>query len=242
MKADSFQQLSLLELAELDVELSRLNHRAAHLPEQQRYTEIQAEQGVVNDRLSALTLALEDIDAQVTRLESEIDGVRQREDRDRGLLDSGSVSPKQLEELQHELDTLQRRQTSLEDSLLEVMERRELLAAEQADEAAKLDALQQDLAKTAQLRDAALAEIDDVRGQRSARREELVSGLDAELADLYERQRGTTGVGAARLQGRRCGACRIELDRGEIARIAATPDDEVVRCSECRAILLRVGP
>lgn len=242
MKADSFQQLSLLELAELDVELSRLNHRAAHLPEQQRYTEIQAEQGVVNDRLSALTLALEDIDAQVTRLESEIDGVRQREDRDRGLLDSGSVSPKQLEELQHELDTLQRRQTSLEDSLLEVMERRELLAAEQADEAAKLDALQQDLAKTAQLRDDALAEIDDVRGQRSARREELVSGLDAELADLYERQRGTTGVGAARLQGRRCGACRIELDRGEIARIAATPDDEVVRCSECRAILLRVGP
>ncbi|HMZ14742.1 MAG TPA: C4-type zinc ribbon domain-containing protein [Mycobacterium sp.] len=242
MKADSFQQLSLLELAELDVELSRLNHRAAHLPEQQRYTEIQAEQGVVNDRLSALTLALEDIDAQVTRLESEIDGVRQREDRDRGLLDSGSVSPKQLEELQHELDTLQRRQTSLEDSLLEVMERREQLAAEQADEAAKLDALQQDLAKTAQLRDVALAEIDDVRGQRSARREELVSGLDAELADLYERQRGTTGVGAARLQGRRCGACRIELDRGEIARIAATPDDEVVRCSECRAILLRVGP
>jgi len=242
MKADSFQQLSLLELAELDVELSRLNHRAAHLPEQQRYTEIQAEQGVVNDRLSALTLALEDIDAQVTRLESEIDGVRQREDRDRGLLDSGSVSPKQLEELQHELDTLQRRQTSLEDSLLEVMERREQLAAEQADEAAKLDALQQDLAKTAQLRDVALAEIDDVRGQRSARREELVSGLDAELADLYERQRGTTGVGAARLQGRRCGACRIELDRGEIARIAATPDDEAVRCSECRAILLRVGP
>lgn len=242
MKADSFQQLSLLELAELDVELSRLNHRAAHLPEQQRYTEIQAEQGVVNDRLSALTLALEDIDAQVTRLESEIDGVRQREDRDRGLLDSGSVSPKQLEELQHELDTLQRRQTSLEDSLLEVMERREQLAAEQADEAAKLDALQQDLAKTAQLRDDALAEIDDVRGQRSARREELVSGLDAELADLYERQRGTTGVGAARLQGRRCGACRIELDRGEIARIAATPEDEVVRCSECRAILLRVGP
>ena len=242
MKADSFQQLSLLELAELDVELSRLNHRAAHLPEQQRYTEIQAEQGVVNDRLSALTLALEDIDAQVTRLESEIDGVRQREDRDRGLLDSGSVSPKQLEELQHELDTLQRRQTSLEDSLLEVMERRELLAAEQADEAAKLDALQQDLAKTAQLRASPPGRDRRRGGQRSARREELVSGLDAELADLYERQRGTTGVGAARLQGRRCGACRIELDRGEIARIAATPDDEVVRCSECRAILLRVGP
>lgn len=241
MKADPSQQLSLLELAELDVELSQLNHRAAHLPEQQRYQEIQTEQAVVNDRLAALTLALEDIDAHVARLESEIDGVRQREDRDRGLLDSGSVNPKQLEELQHELDTLQRRQTSLEDNLLEVMERREQLAVEQADETAKLDALHQDLAKTGQLRDDALAEIDDTRGQRSARRDELVAALDTELVDLYERQRSASGVGAARLQGRRCGACRIELDRGEIARIAATAEDEVVRCSECRAILLRVG-
>ena len=241
MKAEVSQQRSLLELAELDAELSRLNHRAAHLPEQQRYEEVQAEQHSANDRLAALNLALEDIDAQVSRFESEIDGVRQREDRDRGLLDSGAVSPKQLEELQHELGTLQRRQASLEDSLLEVMERREQLATEQADELAKLDALHQELASAQQVRDDALTEIEDVRGQRSVRREELVAGLDAGLVDVYERQRASSGVGAARLLGRRCGACRIELDRGEIARITAAADDEVLHCSECRAILLRVG-
>ena len=241
MKAEVSQQRSLLELAELDAELSRLNHRAAHLPEQQRYEEVQAEQHSANDRLAALNIALEDIDAQVSRFESEIDGVRQREDRDRRLLDSGAVSPKQLEELQHELGTLQRRQASLEDSLLEVMERREQLATEQADELAKLDALHQALASAQQLRDDALAEVEDIRGQRSVRREELVAGLDAGLVDVYERQRASSGVGAARLLGRRCGACRIELDRGEIARITAAADDEVLHCSECRAILLRVG-
>ena len=72
--------------------------------------------------------------------------MRQREDRDRKLLDSGTVNPKQLDELQHELETLERRQASLEDSLLEVMERREQLTAEQAAESAKVDELQQDLA------------------------------------------------------------------------------------------------
>lgn len=241
MKAEVSQQRSLLELAELDAELSRLNHRAAHLPEQQRFEEVQAEQHSANDRLAALNIALEDIDAQVSRFETEIDGVRQREDRDRGLLDSGTVSPKQLEELQHELGTLQRRQASLEDSLLEVMERREQLATEQADELAKIDALQKELTIAQQVRDDALAEIEDVRGQRSARREDLVAGLDAGLVDVYERQRASSGVGAARLLGRRCGACRIELDRGEIARITAAADDEVLHCSECRAILLRVG-
>ena len=63
MKAEVSQQRSLLELAELDAELSRLNHRAAHLPEQQRFEEVQAEQHSANDRLAALNIALEDIDA-----------------------------------------------------------------------------------------------------------------------------------------------------------------------------------
>jgi len=71
----------------------------------------------------------------------------------------------------------------------------------------------------------------------------LVAELDPELLKLYERQRASAGVGAGRLTGGRCGACRIELDRGELARITVAPDDEVLRCSECGAILLRVrGP
>lgn len=235
------QQHSLLELAELDAELGRLNHRSANLPEQQDYDKVQGEHREAGDRLAALVIALEDIDAQVARFESEVDGVRQREDRDRKLLDSGTVNPKQLEELQHELETLERRQSSLEDDLLEVMERREQLAAEQADQQAKVDALQHGLTTAAQARNEALAEVEDARGQRMARRGEIVAALDPALIALYERQRSASGVGAARLLGRRCGGCRIELDRGELARISAAPDDEVVRCPECQAILLRIG-
>ncbi|MCL6646407.1 MAG: hypothetical protein K6U88_15860, partial [Dehalococcoidia bacterium] len=61
----------------------------------------------------------------------------------------------------------------------------------------------------------------------------------ADLIAVYEKQRSQNGVGAALLQSRRCGACRIELDRGEISRITATAPDVVVRCSECGAILVR---
>ena len=241
MKADPAQQRSLLELAELDTELSQLAHRAAHLPEQQRYDEIQAHQREVSDRLAVLEVTLEDVDGEVAKLESEVDAVRQREDRDRGLLDSGSVQHKQLEELQHELGTLQRRQASLEDTLLEVMERREGLAAEAAGERERLATLDEDLTAARGARDVALAELEQTRSGRAARRADLAAGLDGELVKIYERQRASSGVGAGRLQGRRCGACRIELDRGEIARIAAAPEDEVLRCSECGAILLRLN-
>jgi predicted nucleic acid-binding Zn-ribbon protein len=240
MKAEVIQQRSLLELAELDAELSRLEHRSKHLDEQQHLEQVQAAHRQANDRLAALQIALEDLDAQIAKFEQEIDSVRQREDRDRSLLDGGAINAKQLTELQHELETLQRRQASLEESLLEVMERREQLAAEQSEALGRIDELQSDLGAAQYARDEALKELDQTRHQRMSRRDELVAALDPDLVALYERQRARGGAGAGPLQGRRCGACRIEIDRGELARISAAAEDEVLRCPECGAILLRV--
>jgi uncharacterized protein len=240
MKAEVAQQRSLAELVELDAELTRVAHRQTHLPEQQRYEQLQADHRSANDRLAAVQLALDDLDGQVSRFESEIEAVRQREDRDRSLLSSGSPDAKQLTELQHELETLQRRRSSLEDSLLEVMERREELQGEQAGELSSIDGLQNELAAAQQARDDMVAEMEQTRQQRSERRAELVAGLNPDLIAIYERQRASAGVGAGLLQGRRCGACRIELDRGELARVSAAAEDDVLRCPECGAILLRV--
>ncbi|BBZ33110.1 zinc ribbon domain-containing protein [Mycolicibacterium confluentis] len=240
MKADLWQQRSLLEISALDAELSRIAHRAKNLAEQQRVDELTTEHQAAVDRLAVLRIAADDIDEQVSRLESEIDGVRQREDRDRALLDSATTNAKQLTELQHELETLQRRQSSLEDTLLEIMERREELATQQAEITADIERLDADRDAAGRDRDAALAEIEDLRTQKNERRETLTASIDSELLALYERQRATGGIGAGALQGRRCGACRIEIDRGELARIAAAADDAVLRCPECGAILLRV--
>jgi uncharacterized protein len=240
MKAEVAQQLSLLELSKLDAELSRIAHRATHLPQQEACERMQAEYNAANDRLGAVRIALEDVDAQVSRFESEIEAVRQREDRDRSMLKSGATDAKQLSDLQHEMETLVRRQTSLEDSLLDVMERREELQAQLDAEQGALAALQAELAGAQRDLDAALAEIDQARQERSSRRDTLTASLDPALSALYERQRAGGGPGAGQLLGHRCGACRIEIGRGELSRISAAAEDELVRCPECGAILLRV--
>jgi predicted nucleic acid-binding Zn-ribbon protein len=240
MKAAELQQRSVLELAAIDAELSRLDHRTKHLDEQQRLDAVQAEHRDANDKLAALGIALDDLDGQVAKFESEIESVRKREDRDRALLDGGTVDVKHVGELQHELETLQRRQGSLEDSLLEIMEHRERLQDDQAEQLRRIDELQNDLAAARGARDEALVAIDAARHQAVSRRDQLAASVPAELVALYERQRVGGGIGAGRLQGRRCGACRIEIDRGELARISAAPEDEVLRCPECSAILVRV--
>jgi len=240
MKAEVAQQRSLLELSQLDAELSRIAHRATHLPQREAYERMRSEHTAASDRLATSRIVVEDLDAQVTRLESEIEAVRQREDRDRSLLTSGATDAKQLSDLQHELETLRRRQTSLEDSLLDVMERREELQGQLAVEQRAIEALQADLASTQQALDEALAEIDEARQLHSSRRDTLTATLDPALSALYERQRAGGGPGAGQLLGHRCGACRIEIGRGELSRISAAAEDELVRCPECGAILLRV--
>jgi predicted nucleic acid-binding Zn-ribbon protein len=240
MKAEVAQQQSLLELAELDASLSRLEHRAKNLVEQQRLEEVQAAHREANDRLAALQIAIDDLDAQIAKFESEIDAVRQREERDRKLLTDGTVDAKQLTELQHELDTLERRQAALEDSQLEVMERREELQGDQQSALERIDELQKDLGDAQTAFDGARTDLDQQRHRGLSRRDELVASLDPDLVKLYERQRARGGAGAGQLQGRRCGACRIEIDKGELARISGAADDDVLRCPECGAILLRV--
>lgn len=240
MKAEVVQQRSVLELAAIDADLSRLDHRTKHLDEQQRFEAVQSEHREANDRLATVGIALEDLEGQIAKFEGEIDSVRQREDRDRALLDGGTVDVKHIAELQHELESLQRRQGSLEDSLLEIMEHRERLQTDRADQLTRIDELQVALATAGTARDEVMTSIDQSRHQAASRRDELIASLDPELATLYERQLARGGVGAGQLQGRRCGACRIEIDRGELARISAAPDDEVLRCPECAAILLRI--
>ena len=145
MKAEVIQQRSLLELADLDAELSQIEHKSSHLPEQQRFEKAQADHREANDRLASLRLALDDLDAQIAKFESEIEAVRDREDRDRRMLDAGAINAKQLADLQHELETLERRQSNLEDSLLEVMERREELQSQQNNELVTIDQVESEL-------------------------------------------------------------------------------------------------
>lgn len=239
MKADPAVQRRLLELADVDAELARVDHRRRTLPELAEIAEAEKAVQARKDAMVANETTLGDLDREVKRQEKEIDAVRAREERDRALLAGGTVSAKQMTDLEHELGTLQRRQTTLEDDLLELMERREAVELDGQHAAAELSKAEETLAEASNRRDQALADLETTWARRSADREKLVPQFPQPLLDLYERVRKNKGIGAALLRARRCGACRIELDRSAISRIANSAPDEVVTCEECGAIMVR---
>ncbi|WP_092808619.1 zinc ribbon domain-containing protein [Rhodococcus globerulus] len=232
-------QAKLLDLAGVDAELTRIAHRRGALPEQQEVDRLEAERISRKDASVGVEIQIDDIDRDIRKLEGEIDAVRQREDKDRTLLQSGNVAAKQLTELEHELGSLVRRQGLLEDELLEVMEQREALQADYDHAGAQLSQAEEELIDAKRRRDDAMADLNKAQERCGADRERLVGEFPADFLAVYEKQRTLGGPGAALLQARRCGACRIEIDRGEISRIAGTASDVVVRCPECGAIMVR---
>ncbi|MDZ7929584.1 MAG: C4-type zinc ribbon domain-containing protein [Rhodococcus sp. (in: high G+C Gram-positive bacteria)] len=239
MNVDPKVQASLLELAGVDTELSQIAHRRKSLPEQQEVDKLETERTTRKDAAVTVQISMDDLDRDIRKLEGEVDAVRQREARDKKMLESGTIAPKQMTELQHELGSLERRQGILEEELLEVMEQREASERDYEHAGAQLTQIEDELVDAGRRRDDAVADLDVAEKRSAERRESLASALPADLLALYEKQRALTGRGAALLQARRCGACRIELDRNEIASIANKPADALIRCSECNAILVR---
>lgn len=241
MNAAPEVQLRLLDLQALDSALDRLAHRRETLPETVRVGEISAALRAAQDGLVTAEAEDADLGREQRKVEADVDLVRTRMERDRSRLDAGQVSsPRELENLQSELASLARRQSDLEDQVLEVMERRESVAARISTEREQADRLSEELRDTETRRDALLSEIEAEATAAAQQRKELVATLPGDLVALYERIRtGQGGVGAAALRQGRCQGCHLQLNTYELQELRGAAPDQVLRCDECRRILVR---
>lgn len=243
MKADPSVQLRLLELQAMDSALDRLAHRRRTLPE---IAEMQRLEGLVDalrDDLVRSETQVSDLAREQARFEREIEQVRARRERDEGRLASGSITvAKQLQDIEHEVATLVRRQGDLEDGELEVMERAETAQATLDALAGQRTVHLSERENAEQDRDAAFAEIDAETERLRDERVVLATGITTDLLALYERIRAAEGgVGAGAIGQGRCGGCRLDLMNNEKSAIRAAAPDEVLRHEECGRIMVRTA-
>lgn len=240
MKASVEQQARLLDLQQVETAIDQLNHKAKSLPLAKELDAARTAVPIAENELVARKTAVADLQILVKRADADVEQVRLRIERDSALVDGGTLSAKDLVNMQHELDTLKRRQATLEDEELEIMsqvEAAQKLVDEQEEVLTELKEKFNEL--NAQV-SAILAEINAEKQVKVALSSEMRLGIDAELLKLYDKIRADHGgIGAAALSGKTCGGCRIEVSATDLAAINAASADEVVRCDECRRILVR---
>lgn len=242
MRADPEVQLLLLDLQALDTKLGQLAHRRRGVPQIAELVELEKRAAELRDREVALRTAVSDLEREQAKADADVAQVRERISRDRGMLEAGNVaSARQLEDLQREIASLTKRVADLEDAELEVMEKLEDAQSRAAAVAADVAALATQRVEAERARDSAFADVDAEVARVDVERARVVGGIPADLLALYDRIRSDSGVGAAALHRGRCQGCQLTLTPADINRIRAAAADEVVRCEECRRILVRTA-
>lgn len=241
MRADPAAQLRLLDLQDLDTKLGQLAHRRRGVPQIAELAELDTQAAALRDREVAIRTAVSDLEREQAKADADVAQVRDRINRDKALLATGSVaSARQLEDLQHEVDSLAKRVAALEDAELEVMEKLEEAQSRAAAVAADMARLSAAREAAERARDAAFADVDAEVDRVQAERARVVADIPADLLTLYDKVRADSGgVGAAPLHRARCQGCQLTLTPADLGRIRGEAADEVVRCEECRRILVR---
>jgi predicted nucleic acid-binding Zn-ribbon protein len=243
VKADPSAQVRLLDLQDLDSRADQLRHQRRSLPEHAQLVELADTRHRLDGQVQDAKIAVEDLTAEQTKVDGDVEQVKTRRERDRQRIDQGLVNnPKDIQRMQQEMVSLERRITSLEDDEIEVMERLEGAQLSLDTLTGQLTDTDKQIEEGTTARDAKLAEIDQALGDLETQRSPVAADLPGDLLALYDRLRDSKGgVGAALLRAGSCGGCMLDLDNAELATIRAASDDDVIRCEECSRILVRTS-
>jgi hypothetical protein len=234
------EQRRLYDLQQVDTAIRQLEHRRAHLTEQKALdehadtlTRVNGELATARDRLERLTL-------QQKRHETELAAVDSRRKSEEGRMYSGLItSPKEVDALRSELNSLKGRKNDLEDTLLEIMEQREDTESLVDELTARKAELSGQVEELTAARDAAAKDIDAELSEHKRRRDGVAEAIPADLAEIYEELLvRKDGVAVARLEGRTCLGCRLELTAIELEEVRGAASGGLARCEHCSRILL----
>ena len=234
LNADPAAQRHLLDLQAADLDLDQLAHRRAALPEAAEAEELARAHVRLRDQDVAV-VPIADLEREQARADADVEQVRQRKDRDRERLDAGQVSSaKELESLQSEIASLERRQSVLEEAELDVMERLEDAQRRAARMAAEPSGYRATRPRGSGRAGRCMGRIDGAVETLRRQRELIAAEIPADLLALYEKI-GPTAVSAPSRYGSVDARCRITIDPADLVRIRAAAPDVVLRC-ECRRI------
>ena len=237
MRANLQDQKSLLELAQLDLDLAR---NASDKSKLLASTEIETASNLalsLSDQLIDARNRVGDLELELKRSENDLELVENRIEKDKQRLGTTS-SPKDAQGIEHELASLAKRKSDLEDAELSIMELLDQVRGELAEATQNKQQADQELANLREQLATNVAALEAKRIELAASRQKLVATIDPELATAYQRK-ADRGSSVGRLVGRECGACRLSITATNLDEILALPADEIAECPNCQAYLVR---
>jgi len=222
----------LYQLQEIDLEIESneqsLNQTASQLGESKAVVE-------ARNKLALGHQHLEELQRQQRSVEWEIDSISSKLTTTEEELYSGRIhNPKELTNLQHEIDGLKAKRNQLENKALEIMDQVELTTRGVATINSELKALEAEWQSQQQQLSANLEQLETILSNLKHKRHLLAAEIDPQTIEVYQALKKQKGTAVAKVEQGICRGCRISLPITELQR---TRSGSLVRCSSCGRIL-----
>jgi predicted nucleic acid-binding Zn-ribbon protein len=222
----------LYHLQEMDMEIESsertLNYIVSQLGDSKEVIEVQNKLALERQQLDELT-------RQQRVVEWEIDDISSKMNTTEEELYSGRIrNPKELTSLQQEIDILKINRRKLEDRVLEIMEKVELVTKNVSTMEIELGTLKSEWQNRQQKLSTELDQLKLVISELKNKRELLAKSIDPQVIDVYHELKRQRGTGVAKVEQGICRGCRISLPVTELQRVRG---GSLVRCSSCGRIL-----
>jgi hypothetical protein len=222
----------LYQLQEVDLELESNEQALRQVASQLGESEAVVE---TRNKLAVERQHLEELARQQHSIEWEIDGIASKLVTAGEELYSGRIrNPKELTNLQQEVDGLKARRSQLEDKVLEIMEQVELVTQSAATLDSELRVMEAEWQSQQQQLATGLEQFKTILSKLKHKRQLLAAEIDPQVVEVYSELKKQRGTAVAKVEQGICRGCRISLPVTELQR---TRSNNLVRCSSCGRIL-----
>ena len=222
----------LYQIQEIDLELESneqaLNQIASQLGESQAVLRAQAELTLEHQRLEELKREQHSAEWEVDALITKLTTAEEK-------LYSGSIkNPKELTNLQHEIDSLKTTRNRLEDKALEIIDQVELAETSVASLSSKLNQLEAEWHRQQQQLSSRMEQLKTILSDLEHKRQLLLAKIDPQTVEFYDKLKKQKRIAVAKVEQGICLGCRISLP---ITDLQQARSDNLVQCSSCGRIL-----
>lgn len=222
----------LYELQQIEGALERkrsvMEQITQQLTENRVLLEAQARAVALREQLAEAKRSQKAVEWELEDLQEKIDSLNKK------LYGATVKNPKELLNLQREVESLKRELRKREDALLDIMARAEDVEREGRASSDELERLEQEWHQKQDALNKEKAEIEPQLASLNERRQQLRSQIDHDVLQLYEEAKLTKGQAIVRVEQGRCQGCHVTLP---VAQWRRARSGELVQCGNCGRIL-----